>query len=69
MNWIDELLEDAHRSRQHQNLNPDYLAQPVRAPTPAPVSRHSLLAWSVILLGMAGVILLAWWLSGVHLDF
>ena len=31
--------------------------------------RHSLWAWGVVLVGMAGVILLAWWLSGLHLDF
>jgi len=28
--WIDELLEDAHRSRQHVNLDPD--AIPVEQP-------------------------------------
>ncbi len=31
--------------------------------------RHSLLAWGIVLLGMAVVILAAWWLSTVHLDF
>jgi hypothetical protein len=40
-----------------------------RTPAPATVPRHSTLVLSLLFLGMAGVILLAWWLSGVHLDF
>jgi len=69
MTWIDELLKDAHRSRQHVNLDSEAIPVAVRPPAPAPVRPHSLLAWGIVLCCLAIVGIAVWFLTGVRVDW
>lgn len=65
------MLKDAHRSRQHVNLDPgdvDPIPTTVRAPAPSPaINRPTLLMWGIVLCSLAVCGLAAWFLAGVRL--
>lgn len=69
MDWIEEMIEDAARSRQHRNLDSEAMPAPVRPPAPAPVRPHSLLAWGIVLCCLAIVGIAVWFLNGVKLEW